>query len=278
MDSFHPERWALFALQKLRTVANDSSLVIASILSDILARARAGGSAVTKALVPVELTTQAASYRSNVNSFIEIYAADKGAPPDYALLSVGAKVLSSSPSMARLYIRFLRNYIVALFPASNIAYMPTPPNSPSIAFMPDITPGNCWAFPGHKGSVTVRLARPIAPTAITIEHTPRSSVFSISSAPRDFAVYVLPLAPSGFPDDSDKTGVLVGRFRYDTSPSAGHLQTFRLARRILVARAIRIEILSNHGSRTHTCLYRVRVHGKPMTDRESFPNEADILQ
>jgi Sad1 / UNC-like C-terminal len=88
---------------------------------------------------------------------------------------------------------------------------------------------------------------------------------------------VLPLVSSDFPQDSGKTGILAGRFTYDTSPGVGHLQTFRLVRRILVARAIRIEITSNHGSRTHTCLYRMRVHGKPATEGTALADEVENM-
>jgi SUN domain-containing protein 1/2 len=76
---------------------------------------------------------------------------------------------------------------------------------------------------------------------------------------------VLPLISTDSSTNSEVGSIAVGRFTYDTSPNAGHLQTFRLDQASSIARAIRVDIESNHGSRTHTCLYRVRVHGKPAT-------------
>ena len=57
---------------------------------------------------------------------------------------------------------------------------------------PDIYPGNCWAFRGSQGYLVVRLSMTIRPTAFTLEHIPKtlSPTGSITSAPKDFAVYV----------------------------------------------------------------------------------------
>jgi hypothetical protein len=211
------------------------------------------------------------SYPAEIAHLIETYAADKGAPPDFALASVGAKVVASSPSAARLYMRYLTNCLLALAPTSSIAYAPSMPNSPSVSLNPDISPGNCWAFPGDKGSITVRLARPMRPDRITLEHTPKSSVFSVNSAPRRVDAYALPLVSQVEAPMAEF--VKVGEFTYDISPMSHHMQTFALDASAVpdVVRTVRFDILSNHGSPTHTCLYRVRVHGKPfsLTEAES---------
>lgn len=57
---------------------------------------------------------------------------------------------------------------------------------------PDIYPGNCWAFKGSQGYLVVRLSMTICPTAFTLEHIPKalSPTGSITSAPKDFAVFV----------------------------------------------------------------------------------------
>lgn len=53
-------------------------------------------------------------------------------------------------------------------------------------------PGNCWAFRGSQGYLVVRLSMKIRPTGVALEHIPKalSPTGNISSAPKDFAVYV----------------------------------------------------------------------------------------
>lgn len=57
---------------------------------------------------------------------------------------------------------------------------------------PDMYPGNCWAFRGSQGYLVVRLSMKIHPTGFALEHIPKalSPTGNISSAPKDFAVYV----------------------------------------------------------------------------------------
>lgn len=64
---------------------------------------------------------------------------------------------------------------------------------------PDIYPGNCWAFKGSQGYLVVRLSMEIHPTSFTLEHIPKtlSPTGNITSAPKDFSVYVSVLAPGG---------------------------------------------------------------------------------
>uniref|UniRef100_A0A4W3I9R8 SUN domain-containing protein n=1 Tax=Callorhinchus milii TaxID=7868 RepID=A0A4W3I9R8_CALMI len=80
----------------------------------------------------------------------------------------------------------------------------------SLSPQPDVHPGNCWAFKGSQGFVVIHLSAPIRPTAFTLEHIPKSVALlgSISSAPRDFAVY-------GLADESKEEGHLIGRYTYD---------------------------------------------------------------
>lgn len=53
-------------------------------------------------------------------------------------------------------------------------------------------PGNCWAFRGSQGYLVVRLSMEIRPTSFALEHIPKtlSPTGNITSAPRDFSVYV----------------------------------------------------------------------------------------
>lgn len=268
LDTVNPMPAVFKALSKTVRLVNDCGLALLNSVISVVVVARGAVQSVLAIAAgffqhrPAAISLPA-SYAPAVADMIETYAADKGAPPDFALASVGGKVLTSSPSAARLYIRFLANYMLSLAPTTSVGYSPSLPNLPAVALNPDVSPGNCWAFPGDSGSITVRLARPIRADSVTIEHTPRTSVFSVSSAPRDVAVFVQPLAENGSAPAAEF--VHVGKFVYDASTGSRHLQAFALdgGASDIIARAVRFDILSNHGSATHTCLYRVRVHGEP---------------
>lgn len=61
-----------------------------------------------------------------------------------------------------------------------------------LSLQPDVHPGNCWAFKGSYGYLVIGLSMKIVPTAFSLDHTPKSlsPTGNISSAPRDFNVYV----------------------------------------------------------------------------------------
>jgi len=94
------------------------------------------------------------------------------------------------------------------------------------------------------------------PSSFSIDHTPARSAFSTTSAPRRVRVFLLPLnAPNASAE------VLAADFEYRLEGGARHVQTFEARKGLeVVARAVRVEVLSNHGNPDFTCLYRVRVH------------------
>lgn len=55
-----------------------------------------------------------------------------------------------------------------------------------------MTPGNCWAFEGDRGQVTIRLAQKVYLSNITLQHIPKTISLSgsLDTAPKDFVVYV----------------------------------------------------------------------------------------
>lgn len=78
---------------------------------------------------------------------------------------------------------------------------PQPCPDPALPLQPDVHPGNCWAFQGPQGFAVVRLSARIRPTAVTLEHVPKSLSpnSTISSAPKDFAVFVSIYPPCAGP-------------------------------------------------------------------------------
>jgi SUN domain-containing protein 1/2 len=70
------------------------------------------------------------------------------------------------------------------------------------SMQPASYPGHCWPIAGPAGNLTVRLARPVAVTAVTIDHLPAAVALrrhgaagANAAAPRSFRVYGLTPVP-----------------------------------------------------------------------------------
>ena len=95
----------------------------------------------------------------------------------------------------------------------------------------------------------------------------QSVAYDVSSAPKDFRVFGW--LDSFKKDDTTETSVpqlLLGEFRYDIEKK--NVQTFTIpedskARGKLI-NMVKLEVLSNYGSLSHTCIYRFRVHGSDL--------------
>ncbi|XP_019466035.1 SUN domain-containing protein 3-like [Meleagris gallopavo] len=117
----------------------------------------------------------------------------------------------------------------------------------------DISPGYCWPVKTSQSQMVFNLPTEVQPTAVTVQHTVDTTLWHISSAPRDFAVFGL--------DEKGENKVLLGKFTYDIREELS--QTFELQTE--TPRAfwhIKLSVLNNWGNAGHTCIYRVQVHGK----------------
>ncbi|XP_072277200.1 SUN domain-containing protein 2 isoform X2 [Pyxicephalus adspersus] len=183
-----------------------------------------------------------------VNRALQRYSEDRIGMVDYALESSGASVLNTRCSETyETKTALLSLFGVPLWYQSQ---------SPRAILQPDSNPGNCWAFRGSQGYAVVRLSSRIRPTAVTLDHIPRSlsPKSTISSAPKDFIVY-------GLDEETQKEGVLLGNFTYkqDGDP----IQTFHLkGENIPTYELVELRIQSNWGHPEYTCVYRFRVHGE----------------
>ncbi|CAA7059916.1 unnamed protein product [Microthlaspi erraticum] len=121
-------------------------------------------------------------------------------------------------------------------------------------------PGQCFPLKGTDGYVQVRLRTPIIPEAVTLEHVSKAVAYDRSSAPKDCRV-------SGWLEDKDtesETRLLLTEFSYDLDRS--NAQTFDVADSAHsgLVNTVRLDFASNHGSSSHTCIYRFRVHGREL--------------
>ncbi|XP_075384350.1 SUN domain-containing protein 5 [Tenrec ecaudatus] len=165
--------------------------------------------------------------------------------PDFALKSIGATIdfdhtsATYNHDKARSYWNWIRLWNYA--------------QPPDVILEPNVTPGNCWAFEGDRGQVTIRLPQKIYLSNLTLQHIPKTISLSgsLDTAPKDFVVYGMEGTP--------REEVFLGAFQFQPENT---IQMFSLQNQ--PARpfgAVKVKISSNWGNLRFTCLYRVRVHG-----------------
>lgn len=182
---------------------------------------------------------------------IEKHAADGLGMADYALAQGGAMVVKhSEPFNSRKG---------GWFPMPNRVEVHS--NADKMLKPSFGQPGECFPLKGSSGFVQIRLRSAIIPEAITLEHVAKSVAYDRSSAPKDCRV-------SGWLQGRDaKLAVDTVRmfrlveFTYDLEKS--NAQTFNVldSTGSGIVNTIRLDFTSNHGSPSHTCIYRLRVHG-----------------
>ncbi|XP_065898946.1 sun domain-containing protein 1-like isoform X2 [Dysidea avara] len=189
--------------------------------------------------------------RKIVKEELADYSADRLGKFDFALHSVGATVTNQrSPTFNPQSIKDGESsnplgWWLSLFNARDA----------SCILDPNVYPGQCWAFPGQEGYVTIKLADNILISEVAIEHIPRAlSPYDddIFSAPKDFSVQVSP--------SLSEEWTSVGDFVF-TGEESVQLFSIQNPPEHFV-RYIKFEFHSNHGRKEFTCVYRVRVHGK----------------
>ncbi|NXH21863.1 SUN2 protein, partial [Bucco capensis] len=183
-----------------------------------------------------------------VGQALKRYSEDRVGMVDYALESAGASIISIRCS--ETYER--RTALLSMF-GIPLWYQS---QSPRVILQPDVNPGNCWAFRGSQGFAVIHLSAIIRPTAVTLEHIPKSlsPQGTIPSAPKDFAVY-------GLKEEREEEGLLLGQFTYNHNGDP--IQTFHLEGNGMdTYQLVELRVLSNWGHAEYTCIYRFRVHGE----------------
>uniref|UniRef100_A0A8C5Q1K8 Sad1 and UNC84 domain containing 2 n=1 Tax=Leptobrachium leishanense TaxID=445787 RepID=A0A8C5Q1K8_9ANUR len=182
-----------------------------------------------------------------VKRALQRYSEDRIGLVDYALESSGASVINTRCSETyETKTALLSLFGIPLWYQSQ---------SPRVILQTDSNPGNCWAFRGSRGYAVIRLSSRVRPTAVTLDHIPRSlsPKATISSAPKDFSVY-------GLEEETQKEGILLGNFTYNQNGDP--IQTFSIKGENTTYQLIELRIESNWGHPEYTCIYRFRVHGE----------------
>ncbi|XP_006144059.1 SUN domain-containing protein 5 isoform X2 [Tupaia chinensis] len=172
--------------------------------------------------------------------------------PDFALKSIGASIdfehtsATYNHDKARSYWNWIRLWNYA--------------QPPDVILEPNMTPGNCWAFAGDRGQVTIRLAQKVYLSNLTLQHIPKTISLSgsLDTAPKDFVIYGMENPP--------REEVFLGAFQFQPENT---IQTFPLQNQpARTFGAVKVKISSNWGNPRFTCLYRVRVHGSVTPPKE----------
>ncbi|KAH7722009.1 sad1-unc84-like protein [Aphelenchoides avenae] len=174
---------------------------------------------------------------------------------DYALFYTGGEIHSHSPTMTkgstvhRVY--GIPVYLETRRPEILIKREP-----------PTLLPGKCWPFEGHSGYITIKLSEAISVTTVSYEHAKRSLMPEkfVGGAPKLIDIFV------GMEPHSME---LVGRFRYNYGSDSG-LEKFAITNP-KQARYVQFAVMDNYGG-DYTCLYRIRVHGFPVSADSAHPS------
>ncbi|PSS21597.1 Protein SAD1/UNC-84 domain protein [Actinidia chinensis var. chinensis] len=200
--------------------------------------------------------------REIVEKEIEKYAADGLGRVDYALASGGAMVVKHSEpyTIARGNNWF---YATKLKDVHDDAEKMLRPSFGE--------PGQCFPLRGSNGFVEIKLRTAIVPEAVTLEHVAKSVAYDRSSAPKHCRVsgWLQGHLPTDQVVDTEKMFLLT-EFAYDLEKS--NTQTFNVldSAGSGTIDMVRFDFTSNHGSPSHTCIYRLRVHGRE-------PNSVSLL-
>jgi len=121
---------------------------------------------------------------------------------------------------------------------------------------PSLTPGDCWAFPGARGQVMVRLSCPIQVTHVSIDHAHIKTLMSSrqGAMPNQFEVKGWEQGSNG--QFINPQSLLTAAYVKGNQ----QIQTFEVKNPSgKIFRYISLELYSNYGA-SFTCLYRFRVH------------------
>jgi hypothetical protein len=166
----------------------------------------------------------------------DTWQADRTGLPDFALASGGGRVLAHSP-LHHSQAGQLRS---RLHPRADDLLLSAAMESP----------GHCLALDGQTGWVEVELRTRLQLSALTLEHVHPALAFDIGTAPAGFALLAA---------EEGRTETLAeGAFALSGAP----VQTFPALGGGQPVRRVRLVLRGNQGA-NYTCLYRLRVHGRP---------------
>ncbi len=154
------------------------------------------------------------------------------------------------------------------------------PLPPATALNPSVKEGQCWPSNGTSGYLGIQLSSSVQVSGITIGHV-SAAMADVRAAPHSFIIWCLVEQTSAsittfcdtcistLPDrilvPAGMTLIPLDFFEYNIhltlTDQAFDISTYPLA---VHSDKIILEILDNWGSESYTCLYSVRIHGRPL--------------
>lgn len=168
--------------------------------------------------------------------------------------------------------------------SGNRGFLASREDDPSVAIDDDVHAGRCWNFNQLPCQLGIHLPHMLFPSNVTVEHLPKSLAVDIGQAPRDMTLWGVVdgrsntetfnrLVASGLLDYGQLAPTIardllwapLASFTYNIDYN-NPVQTFPIDAPIIASGmtfgVVALEVLDNWGSDV-TCLYRVRVHGRP---------------
>jgi len=109
-------------------------------------------------------------------------------------------------------------------------------------------PGDCWPMEGASGFVEFQLTKPLRLSGVSIFHIPESLSPDLKTAPREFRIKAREISSNSWTD--------IGKFEYRLNDAL--TQEFHFLHSGFFE-ILRLEIISNHGSKEYTCIYQFKV-------------------
>jgi len=211
---------------------------------------------------------------SVIHNRLELERADQTGRVDYASIMNGATVIKSGHMATSPSLKDNLPFLNRLAAHTNHAFYGYGPEMALTPKNPPLKLGQCWSFaPGGNvnaqlGMLSFRLARPVRVDVVSIEHPPPDVTDQSSSAIRKFRVLGWE-TPRTTPLQQQQRPWLLGSFEYQIDGAVR--QEFSLPETVEgtpVPRlhAMSLVIDSNWGMAAYSCLYRVRVFGRPDHD------------
>ncbi|XP_026326953.1 SUN domain-containing protein 1-like [Hyposmocoma kahamanoa] len=173
---------------------------------------------------------------------------------DFALESAGGRVIDTGNTIEHIIHESSVGYLLHLL--ASLACRGYECYSARVVIRPGALPGECWAFKGNQGEVTIRLLGTVYVSGVSLEHIPphMSPTKEISSAPRLFLL-------EGLEKRGGTTSHDFGSFQYDKDGPP--IQFFEVQHPAAKPyNMVRLRVMGNWGHSVYTCVYRVRVHGE----------------
>jgi SUN domain-containing protein 1/2 len=205
-------------------------------------------------------------FHKYVSDAIEKYNADKVGMIDYAVKAAGGRVVVSSPT-------FHLHHALAQRSGGNIMNWIRNFNTPPHVTVVDnvleevVHLGECWPMQGSNGFVIIKVVQPLFLSHVSIEHVSRHIAHDPTSMPKAFEV-------RGLPNESNLSHAeKLSTFVYSDESTA--VQTFPVTSGYNKGSGysssayslFKVDVLSNYGNSDYTCIYRIRIHGKPASQQ-----------